>query len=281
MSVLGRYANPHAYLSVGAELLATLSANRELIVELTRRELVGRHSSQFLGPMWIFVRPMFIAILYIFIFAVVFRARVDVSNELPLDHTAYILAGILPWLAFQTLMNQSCMLIVGNAGLLKDFIFRVELLPVTSSLASIAGQLLGTLLLLVYVGVVHHVCYLTWLLLPLLVLMQVMAMIGVAFMLSALTVVVRDTLELVQMFSMIGVFVTPIVYQREWVPATVEPLLYVNPFSYMVWCYQDALYYGQITNPAAWAVFLGLSVGSLLTGYRIFRFMKPYFGDFV
>lgn len=281
MSVLARYFDPRGYFYVAREFVTLLRQNRELIVELTRRELVSRHNTQFLGPMWIVVRPMFIALMYIFIFAVVFRARVDVTGELPLDHTVYILAGILPWLAFQTSMNQACLLIVGNAALLKDFVFRVELLPVTSSLAAVAGQLLGTVLLLVYVIAIHHTWYASWLLLPYLVLLQVMAMIGVAFALSALSVVVRDIAEIVQMFSMIGIFITPIVYQPEWVPAVFAPLLYINPFSYMVWCYQDVLYYGQMTNPLAWTVFTILSAGGLVIGYRVFRFMKPYFGDFV
>jgi len=281
MRAFSRYIDPRGYIHVARELVALARQNRELIIELARRELVDRHSSQFFGPMWVIVRPMFVAILYIFIFAVVFRARVDVAGGLPLDHTAYILAGILPWLAFQASMNQACMLIVGNASLLKDFVFRVELLPVTSSLAAIAGQVLGTALLLIYVVAAHHTWYVSWLLLPFLVFLQVLAMVGVAFVLSALTVVVRDVVEIVQMFSMIGVFVSPIVYRPEWVPAVFEPVLYANPFSYMVWCYQDVLYYGELTNPLAWAVFPALSIVTLVAGYRLFRFMKPYFGDFV
>ena len=281
MSVFSRLLDPRATLLIASELVALVRQNLEWIFELTRRELVDRHNAQFLGPMWILVRPMFVALLYIFIFAVVFRARVDTGSQLPLDRTAYILAGILPWLAFQTSMNQACMLVVGNASLLKDFVFQIELLPMASSLVTVVGQLLGTLLLLVYVAVVHHSWYASWLLLPVLVLLQIMAMVGIAFVLSALTVVVRDVVELVQMFSMIGVFVSPIVYQPDWVPEAFKPILYANPFSYMVWCYQDVLYYGELTKPLAWLVFPLLSVGSLILGYRLFRFMKPYFGDFV
>ena len=281
MSFLQRYFDPRAYVLVAREFTALLAQHRELIFEFTRRDLVDRHSNQFLGPMWVFVRPMFVAILYIFIFSFVFTARASTTRELPLDHTAYILAGILPWLAFQTSMNRSCTLITGNASLLKDFVFRIELLPIQTALSAVAGQFLGTLLLLVYVSIFHATIYASWMLLPIVVLLQIAAMIGVAFILSALTVVIRDLIEIIQMFSMIGIFVTPIVYQPDWIPAAFKPILYLNPFSYMVWCYQDVLYYGELTKPIAWIVFPVLSLIVLLIGYRLFRYTKPYFGDFV
>lgn len=281
MSFVRRYLDPRAYALVGREFLDLLRHHRELILEFTRRDLVDRHSNQFLGPMWVFVRPMFVAALYIFIFSFVFKARASTTRELPLDHTAYILAGILPWLAFQTSMNRSCTLITGNAALLKDFVFRIELLPVQTALSAVAGQFLGTLLLLAYVSLFHGTVYTSWMLLPVVVALQIAAMIGVAFILSALTVVIRDLIEIVQMFSMVGIFVTPIVYQPDWIPAAFKPVLYLNPFSYMVWCYQDVLYYGAIAHPLAWVVFATLSVGILLAGYRLFRYTKPYFGDFV
>jgi lipopolysaccharide transport system permease protein len=281
MSSISRYVHPRGYLAAASEFLGLLREHRELILELTRRAIVDRHANQFLGPMWVFVRPMFVAVLYIFIFSVVFTARAPSTTDLPLDHTVYILAGILPWLAFQTSMNQSCGLITGNASLLKDFVFRIEILPIQTALAAIVGQLLGTLLVLIYVPAIHGTAYLTWLLLPLLVVLQLAAMIGVGFILASLTVVVRDLSEIVQMFSMIGIFVTPVVYQPDWVPAAFKPVLYANPFSYMIWCYQDVLYYGAFTNPQAWLVFPLLSLGTLIAGFRLFRFLKPYFGDFV
>ena len=46
----------------------------------------------------------------------------------------------------------------------------------------------------------------------------------------------------------------PMFYLPEVVPAVCRPLLYVNPFSYLVWCYQDAVYFGRFEHPWAWPV---------------------------
>jgi lipopolysaccharide transport system permease protein len=63
------------------------------------------------------------------------------------------------------------------------------------------------------------------------------------------------------------------------VPSVFKPLLYANPFSYMIWCYQDVLYFGRFAHPFAWIVFMAFSMLSLYVGYRVFKKLKPYFGN--
>ena len=89
---------------------------------------------------------------------------------------------------------------------------------------------------------------------------QLLAMIGVAFALAAVGAYLRDAKDFVQLFAMMGVYLLPRVYLPEWVPTLFKPLLYLNPFSYMVWGYQDALYFGRFQHPWAWGVFAAGSV---------------------
>jgi lipopolysaccharide transport system permease protein len=56
-------------------------------------------------------------------------------------------------------------------------------------------------------------------------------------------------------------------------------VLYLNPFSYMIWCYQDALYFGRFEHPAAWVVFPLASLFTFALGYRVFRKLKTFFGN--
>ena len=68
-------------------------------------------------------------------------------------------------------------------------------------------------------------------------------------------------------------------YQPSSVPAAIRPILYFNPFSYVIWCYQDACYFGRFEHPLAWVVF---PLGGLIVfylGYRIFRKLRVAFGS--
>ena len=119
----------------------------------------------------------------------------------------------------------------------------------------------------------------TYLLLPVAAAFHLLAIIGIAFFLSAVTVFFRDTQDFVTVFASAGVYIVPIVYLPQWVPEIFRPLIFLNPFSYLIWMYQDVLYFGRILHPAAWVV---SGLGGLLVfafGYRVFRRLKPLFGN--
>ena len=103
-------------------------------------------------------------------------------------------------------------------------------------------------------------------------------MIGVAFALAAVGAFLRDLKEIIQLTVTAGIYVSPIFYLPDWVPSPFRPLLYANPFSYMVWCFQDVLYFGRFEHPWAWLVFTVGSVLSLAAGYCLFRRLRPFFG---
>jgi lipopolysaccharide transport system permease protein len=61
-----------------------------------------------------------------------------------------------------------------------------------------------------------------------------------------------------------------------------EPLAWVltiNPFSHLVWCYQDALFFGAIEHPVSWFVLGGLSVTVFIAGFTVFEKLRVMFGE--
>src|SRR6185369_3689045 len=114
----------------------------------------------------------------------------------------------------------------------------------------------------------------TVVLLPVVVAVQVLGLMGVAFGLAITGAFFRDLREFMQIVTLIGMYLIPVAYLPSMVPPLFRPLLYFNPFSYIVWCYQDVLYFGLIEHPLAWLVFLLLSVVSFVVGHRLFRLLK-------
>jgi len=261
------------------ELFNVFRTRGHLIFELTKREIFDRYTGQVFGIFWSLAHPLMITLIYIFIFGFVFQARIGGTLDLPLDYTSYMLAGIIPWLVFQEVLSKSSTLILANSNVVKQVIFPIEVLPIKNVLASLVTEAVFFGLLIIYVLITSHTLPWTYVLIPILVLFQVLALVGVSYLFAAVGVYFRDLKDFVQIFLSVAFFILPVLYLPESIPASVRPILYINPLSYMIWPYQDALYFGSFMHPWAWVIY---GLGSLIVfvfGYRVFRKLKVMFGN--
>jgi lipopolysaccharide transport system permease protein len=102
---------------------------------------------------------------------------------------------------------------------------------------------------------------------------------GLSFALAAITPFFRDLRDIVIVFTSVVMYLMPTVYLPDWMPRILRPIIYLNPFSYVVWVYQDVLFFGTFRHPYAWLVMLGFALLALGLGYRIFQKLKPYYGN--
>jgi lipopolysaccharide transport system permease protein len=260
-------------------LASLVRRHRHLTWALARREITDRYAGQMMGLVWAVGHPLLLMLVYIFVFGVVFQVKVGGTVDLPLDYTVYILAGLIPWFAINESLNKRTVIITGTANLVKQVVFPLEVLPVKGILAAFFPQILCLCLLVLYVfGTMGFVPW-TYALLPMLLLIEFFFLAGLAFFLAAIGPFFRDLKDFVQMFCVIGIYIVPVVYLPDMVPRLFRPLLYVNPFSYLIWCFQDVCYFGRFERPWAWGVLVGLSVLTYALGYRLFHKLKPYFGN--
>lgn len=271
--------HPRDNLRAFVELTQLLTRHRQLTFELARREISERYAGQWFGMFWAIGHPLALILVYIFVFGFVFRARIGGTVDMPLDYTAYMLSGLIPWLSFQESMSKASTVITSNSNLVKQVIFPIEVLPIKGVVATLVTQCIFLALLAVYTLATAHTLLWTYLLLPVVFVLQALMMIGVSYWLAAVGAYFRDIKDFVQVFCSVAFFLLPILYLPTSVPRAVRGILYANPFSYLVWCYQDVLYFGRIEHPWAWAVFLPTSLITFILGYRVFRKLKLMFGN--
>jgi lipopolysaccharide transport system permease protein len=251
----------------------------DLIWEMARREISDRYAGQALGMFWAFCHPIFLIGLYIFIFAFVFRQKIGGTVDLPLDYTAYLLSGIVAWLGIQDGLIKSCSIITSNTALVRQTVFPLEVLVIKSMAVSLFPQLVSLLILVAYVLYNFGSLQLTYALLPVLLVLQLLGMVGLAFILAPVGAYIRDIKDVVQLFASAGIYLLPVFYLPSWVPELFRPLIYLNPFSYIIWCYQDTLYFGRFEHPWAWLVTIIINTIFFWLGYRVFRKLKPSLGN--
>ncbi|MBI9034838.1 MAG: ABC transporter permease [Bacteroidales bacterium] len=275
ISIFKLSANIQAFI----ELFSVFRTHSRLIYELTKREIFDRYTGQVFGAVWSLIHPLLLTFIYIFVFGFVFKARVGDSLSMPLDYTSYMLSGFIPWIVFSEVIGKSSTVITTNANIVKQVVFPIEVLPIKNVLASFITQGVFLIIFLIYVLATNHTLAWTYLLIPILFLLQTITLIGLSYLFSAIGVYFRDIKDFVQIFLSVAFFILPILYLPESIPSAVRPILYFNPISYMIWCYQDTLYFGSFMHPWAWFVFGFGSVFIFVLGYRVFRKLKVMFGN--
>jgi lipopolysaccharide transport system permease protein len=267
--------NPKNNIQAFGELLVILKRHRQLIVELAKREINDRYAGQVFGYFWTFGHPLILIILYAVVFGFIFQANVDG----PMNYVVFLLAGLIPWLTFQEVMGKATTLINNNANIVKQVIFPIEVLPIKGVLAAVVTQFVLFFLLVIYIFITGKFPLFSYLLLPVIILIQITCMIGVSFMLCAISPYFRDMKDLVQIFVTVSFFAMPMIYSPSALPPIVKYIFYINPFSYMIWCYQDIVFYGHFQHPWSWVIFSLTSLVAFVFGYRLFRTLKVMFGN--
>jgi len=261
------------------QLYVLLTRHWALTCELSRREITERYAGQFLGTFWVLFHPIFLIGLYMFIFTCVLKTGAQGVSSAGGEYPVYLLSGLICWMSFQESINKGCLAITANSALVKQVVFPIEVLPLKAITTAILNQIIALSLLFVYLLTIRYPVTFMILTVPMLFVFQGFGMLGISYALSALTVFVKDIRDFVQLFSMAGLYLVPVFYFPQWVPETIRPVLALNPFSHMIWCYQDAIAFGSINHGLSWIFFPSFCIFLYIFGYRTFRVLRPMFGN--
>ncbi len=252
---------------------------RELLRELVRRELDENYAGSMLARSWAILHPLLLIALYLFVFGYVFTTRIGADLPTVPDFAVFMLAGLACWLTVQSALGKATSSLIAASNLVKQVVFPLELLPVRSVIAGHLPLLIGivgvTLYSLLRFGIVSP-------LLPLVIYVvaaQAMLLVGITLFLSAMAVFVRDTRDVVQFFTAFGVFLVPVIYIPGSLPRAFEILLWLNPLSHAIWCFQDIFFFQSFRHPWSWLLVGVMAPLALAAGWRFFERTRPNFGD--
>lgn len=265
--------------------LPELSNARELMVNLTLRELRGKYKRSVLGWAWSLFNPLVTMAIFTVVFRVFLKVDVPPGNPSGMDVFAFfLLGGLLPWNFLANGVNGGMTALLNNATLIKKVYFPREILVA----ANVASWLVSLLIELAVFGVVLVLAgnmVLPWLpALVVLVAVQAVFVVGIGLLLSVLNVYFRDVQHLMAILLQVWFYSTPVVYPLTVVPPTVELLglqlparaLYeLNPMVRFVEVYRDLLYDLRVPPAGDVAYLLAASALALAIGLVTFNRLEP------
>ena len=253
--------------------MQSLFRYRELIRNLVLEDLKLKYRDSVLGFLWSLANPLLLILVYSFVFGHILRGG-------PPNFAYFLMVGILPWNFFAQSLMMSTGSILDNGNLIRKVALPMEVFPVATVLFNLAQFLFAMVVFFPMAWLFFKVPVgWSWInFLPVLAL-QILFTLGLCFFISAATVFYRDVRHFTEIFLMLFFWLTPIIYDVQSAPATLKKVLYMNPFSYFILGYQDALYRNTFSSLEQWLAITSLAIVSVAAGYTLFMVCKARFAE--
>ena len=275
--------NPHQPAAAGPrEMVASFWRNRQLLGQLTRREVLGRYRGSLMGLAWSFFNPLLMLAVYTFVFSVVFNARWGTGEPTSRVQFALVLfVGVIVHGVISEGINKAPGLILGNASYVKRVIFPLEILPwvVVGSAVFHAAISLAILLLaqLLFDGGIPA----TALWLPLVLLPIVPMTMGLTWLLAATGVFIRDIAQLTGIITTVLMFMAPVFYPISALPEQYRKWLYLNPVTYIIEQARAVLFSGLPPDWTGLGLYSAIALLVAGGGFWWFQMTRKGFADVV
>lgn len=198
---------------------------RDLLWLFVKRDFTAQYKQTILGPLWHFIQPVFTTLVFLMVFGKIANIPTD-----GIQPVLFYMSGITIWNYFSSCLSATSNTFVANAGIFGKVYFPRLVIPLSTVLSNIVKFGIQFILLLsamawfaVKGGNFHF--GLSWLLIPLLVLMMAGLGLGLGIIISSLTTKYRDFTVLIGFAVQLLMYATPVAY----------PLSFLKGKSYAAW----------------------------------------------
>jgi len=274
--------NPHPSQPTSLSALAgSLWRNRGLIVQLTRREVVGRYKGSVMGLAWSFFNPIFMLTVYTFVFSVVFKSRWggEGGDESKTQFAIVLFVGMIVYGLFAEVLNRAPGLVLGNVNYVKKVVFPLEILPVVSLCAALFHSLISLAVLLAAFVLFNGYVHWTALFVPVVLFPLLIATLGFALMLASLGVFIRDVGQTIGIITTVIMFLSPVFYSITSLPEKFRPWIMANPLTFIIEQAREVLIWGHLPNWGGLALYLPAALAVAWMGFAWFQKTRKGFAD--
>lgn len=273
--------NPHAAQPTSFRSLgSSLWRNRQLIMQMTRREVVGRYRGSVMGLAWSFFNPLFMLAVYTFVFSMVFKARWGLGDDESKTQFALVLfVGMIMHGVMAEVLNRAPGLILANTNYVKKVVFPLEILPIISMGAALFHTLISLSVLLLAFIIFNGYLHWTAILTPLVLLPLIILTLGLSWMLASLGVFLRDVGQTIGIITTVMLFLAPVFYPISAVPERFHVFIMANPLTFIIEQAREVLIWGNLPDWIGLSIYTLIATAFAWAGYAWFQKTRKGFAD--
>jgi teichoic acid transport system permease protein len=254
------------------DYLPELWARREFALLVPLGDMRQRSMDTVLGGTWHLLNPLLQAAIYYLLFGVILQQRGGVEN-----YAAWLIVGLFVFAFTQKSVQSSSRIIVAKAQMLRSLNFPAAILPLSVNLSELLAHLPALLVMVALVLATGVPPALTWLLLPLLTVLQLVFNLGLSLAVARLTVHFRDMDHLLTHVLRLWFYFSGILFPVTLAPEGVlRTLLTINPPHTFIAVARGLLLEGRIDSVALTLALLWTLASLVIGGLWFHRFEGRY-----
>jgi ABC-type polysaccharide/polyol phosphate export permease len=248
---------------------------RDLLVQMTSRDLRLRYKQSAMGFGWAVLTP----VLNTAIFSVVFMRIAPIETPVPYPLFAY--CGLTAWNFTASALRFAVTSLTANTNLVTKVYFPREIFPFSAVAVSLVDHAVAALVLvgmMAYYGVAPSSAII---LLPTIVVVQVMITAALALLLAMANLFYRDVKYLFDVILTVWMFTSAVVYPVEGLTGWIGVLIRANPMTAIVDAYRQVLLYGSMPDPVSFGAAAALAIVSLPAVWVLFHRCEFRFAEHI
>ncbi|MBU3612844.1 ABC transporter permease [Polynucleobacter sp. MG-27-Goln-C1] len=261
-------------------LFKSIATNRELIYQMTEREVLGRYRGSIFGIAWSFLNPILMLVIYTLVFSVVFKARWGFStSESKVEFALILFTGMIVFNFFAEVINRAPFLIIHNVNYVKKVVFPLEILSIVSIGAALIHAFISFLILFVGLVALDGPTNLTILYVPVIFIPFIVMSLGISWILASLGVYIRDISQVIGVFTSVLMFLSPVFYPLDSLPAELRIWVMLNPATFIIEQVRQVVIVGDLPDWGGLGLYAVIAIFLMYGGYVWFQKTRRGFAD--
>jgi lipopolysaccharide transport system permease protein len=238
---------------------------RELLYQMTKRDLLLRYKQTVMGAAW----AVFMPLVNTAVFSVIFTRVAPIDTGMPYPLYAY--CGLFTWNFFASSLRFAVSSLTSNPNLVTKVYFPREIFPFSSALVSLVDLAVSSLVLFAMMAWYRVPLTSAVLFLPAVLTVHILFTSGICLLLAMGNLFYRDVKYLFEIVITVWMFVTAVLYPTDMVGGRIGFLLKLNPVTPIIDGYRAVLLRGQSPFTPAFGAAAVISVGVFVIAWLLFH----------
>ncbi len=241
-------------LADAREMLAEQVQYRELLYQMTRRDLLLRYKQTVMGFGW----AIFMPLLNTAVFSVIFTRVAPIKT--PVAYPVFAYCGLLFWNFFASSLRFSVGSLVTNTSLVTKVYFPREIFPFSCVIVCLIDTLIGGVVLVGLMVYYRVEVGPALLFLPVVMAVQMAFTAAIALLAAMGNLFYRDVKYLFEIVVTVWMFLTSVLYPMDLVTGRLKAALLLNPMTPIIDAYRSVILLNRMPDPLAFGLTAALSV---------------------